>query len=881
MDTVQDDCSVSKRIAHSTNKAGRDYYGGCILVDSVHTDNKTMNGKLLGLALLSALVLSTVIWFSPPSTTLNTVSLALIALGLIFELTAPRLPSFGCCSLGFMIWFALAITPTSQIGLAAVVGSGAIMVRALSHHRLQKLRAILYGLTDILALVITLLGVSLVTQSPFAQLDTFSSFRLPTLVTAAILYPLCVLAIPVLVDEPLAELTPKFESVQRSKLLVVTTSLAFLGMLLSFSLQNNPWLLVVVTALTAVVFASAKIAANSIEIDTAQYLHRCLDFASSRLKDAQEQSDRTHLQLVNNVDLLAMVQLLQQGLANCTSTTQLTDRIVELLSHLLDAETIVVFAKDNQGSLYPQSWRSPLQQELSNWSLLRFEEPLVQRAWESGLLCSGPTQSPKSGLRYSSQMAMSIPEHGVLYVGTNVDQAFGSKHEYLLGLASTQLALAWQSGELLELQQSSLAAKTESLASLESWAEKLELVASNMQKMLKLDKPEAMLDELEGIIQSLATSDYMIVVIGKTQLISDTDHLLHGPESSKAAQLPFQALSLIDELRIAACTNRQPLVIDDFSDTRFEAPTPETKSCLVIPILGTENTNNAIVLGSGKVKAFSRQDQDILFMLGYHLSSIFHTYELHSQLKEAHKALQQSEASLIQSSKMAAVGQLAAGIAHELNTPLGAIILGLDSGLGALNAGSLERANKRLQTAKTAATQAKEIVSKLLFYSREASTGTRPTKVEEIVRDVVRLLEHQLTLDNVSIDLQFEDTPLCHVNQNELQQVITNLVMNARDALCEQDTNRSILISTAFCSSENAVQIAVADNGPGIDSKIIEHLFEPFFTTKPVGQGTGLGLSVSHEIVKRHKGDLKVASEPGHTVFTISIPVITLDANAE
>jgi len=224
-----------------------------------------------------------------------------------------------------------------------------------------------------------------------------------------------------------------------------------------------------------------------------------------------------------------------------------------------------------------------------------------------------------------------------------------------------------------------------------------------------------------------------------------------------------------------------------------------------------------------------------------------------------------SEAQLLQSSKLAAVGQLAAGVAHELNSPLGAIVMGLDAAVDSLERNP-QSARDRLENAQNAAQRAREIVSRLLFYSREGKHQDLPCDLNEVVADTLEMLRHPL-----GVAVQFSPGPPAPVkgSPNQLQQVITNLLINARDAV-ESQPERQVSVRV---QGGDPCRIEVKDNGPGIGADVLAKIFDPFFTTKAPGKGTGLGLSVSHQIVAHHGGTLTVRSQPGEgSVFTVSLP---------
>ncbi|MBS2040957.1 hypothetical protein JST97_38580 [bacterium] len=222
----------------------------------------------------------------------------------------------------------------------------------------------------------------------------------------------------------------------------------------------------------------------------------------------------------------------------------------------------------------------------------------------------------------------------------------------------------------------------------------------------------------------------------------------------------------------------------------------------------------------------------------------------------------QAQANLHQSSKLAAIGQLAAGVAHELNTPLGAISVGIGMALQYLETDRLEKAVSRLELTNKSVEQMRVIVSKMLNYSRESGEGRRLVNLTDILRDSLPLVEHAFLMEKVELELPPLDQEfLVEANGGELQQVLINLLVNARLALAGRPGARvRVLLGPGT--------ILVEDNGPGVAPENVERIFEPFFTTREVGQGVGLGLSISREILVAHQGELRYRrSELGGACF--------------
>jgi two-component system NtrC family sensor kinase len=225
---------------------------------------------------------------------------------------------------------------------------------------------------------------------------------------------------------------------------------------------------------------------------------------------------------------------------------------------------------------------------------------------------------------------------------------------------------------------------------------------------------------------------------------------------------------------------------------------------------------------------------------------------------------------LIQSEKMSAIGQLIAGVAHDLNNPLASVI-GFSDFLA--EAGDIPPAlTEPLQVIRQEAERAATIVKNLLSFARSQEGERYVQPIMPILQSTLALLRNQLMAHKVEATLDAEpDLPDLEVNANQIKQVFVNLINNAAQAIAS--TNRSGRIWITAKRWLDGVAVAVADNGPGISEDLAQHVFEPFFTTKQEGEGTGLGLSISQGIVKEHGGRITLDARAGTGVtFTVELP---------
>ena len=244
-----------------------------------------------------------------------------------------------------------------------------------------------------------------------------------------------------------------------------------------------------------------------------------------------------------------------------------------------------------------------------------------------------------------------------------------------------------------------------------------------------------------------------------------------------------------------------------------------------------------------------------------------------ADLEEANRTLKETQAQLIQASKMAAMGQFGAGVAHELNQPLAGI-----SGYTDLLLLKLEKDSPEWRYAKKIEDQCvrmTKIVNNLRTFARQSKFEYAETDINQPIDDALMLLGEQLRSHSIKVRRELTpNLPKVLADANQLEQVFLNLITNAKDAI-EPKGSGVITVISRQSTSPDFVEALVADNGTGMDKATINDIFNPFFTTKEVGKGTGLGLSISLGIIENHGGRIEVHTVKGEgTVFRISLPVI-------
>lgn len=234
--------------------------------------------------------------------------------------------------------------------------------------------------------------------------------------------------------------------------------------------------------------------------------------------------------------------------------------------------------------------------------------------------------------------------------------------------------------------------------------------------------------------------------------------------------------------------------------------------------------------------------------------------------------LESAQNDLLQSAKLASLGQLVSGVAHEINNPLTSILGFSEVALG--RTGPNSSVSSALQTIRSEALRLRHLVSNLTAFARRAPHSTDRIDLRTVIARLADLREYQLRADNISLHIESSREPVWVLaDADQLTQVIVNLALNAEHAVKNRRDRGDIWIA---CGTEDgSAFFSVRDNGCGMAPDVRDHIFDPFFTTKPTGQGTGLGLSISHGIVEQHKGVISVESSLGlGTTIRVLFPLV-------
>jgi signal transduction histidine kinase len=322
-------------------------------------------------------------------------------------------------------------------------------------------------------------------------------------------------------------------------------------------------------------------------------------------------------------------------------------------------------------------------------------------------------------------------------------------------------------------------------------------------------------------------------------------------------------------------------------DSDYIAGSLSAGSLVCIPLVVSDEVLGNLSVASPRRQAFGSDDLRVLESLGHQaavaikkaqvtdslVDSLAVVRQRSAELEASVARLKSTQLQLVQAGKLAAMGTLSAGLAHEINNPLAAIKMYAQNLKRSQQRGNLTDAllSKNLVSIDTLTDKISHVITHFRDFSRQSSNTFKSVAINEPLLSALDMFGEQLALRNITVTTRLaEQLPPVWGDANQLEQVMVNLIANARDALAEQEC-RELRLSTL--SSNGHVVVEVSDSGNGIPPAVMAHIFEPFYTTKEAGHGTGLGLPISRSIVEDHQGRFEVESTPGQgTTFRILLP---------
>jgi signal transduction histidine kinase len=325
----------------------------------------------------------------------------------------------------------------------------------------------------------------------------------------------------------------------------------------------------------------------------------------------------------------------------------------------------------------------------------------------------------------------------------------------------------------------------------------------------------------------------------------------------------------------------EPVIVSDYNQWEGrllpDEPAP-FRAVAGVPLkFSTPGSEKPSIIGALTVfddrseKEFQQDDVDLLELLAPQVAVSIRNARLYQELQELIEAQRLAENRLVRSARLAAVGEMAASVAHELNNPLTTVIGFVELVLHDLPVDAPQREDLNLVLKEAQRTRG--VVRRLLDFSRPSENVHELKNMNDLIEDTLALVQHQARANNIEVTLYMDhDLPLITVDPNQIKQVLLNLFHNA---ILAMPTGGIITLKTSRVTREgqNWLSVVVCDTGEGIAPENLERIFEPFFTTRPPGTGTGLGLSVSYGIISDHGGSIEVESNLGRgSCFTVYLP---------
>ncbi|MBS2039913.1 GAF domain-containing protein [bacterium] len=578
------------------------------------------------------------------------------------------------------------------------------------------------------------------------------------------------------------------------------------------------------------------------------------DRSEAALAEARQQLTEQQVTLALEARQRRIVEKLAEQLAEGPTFADTQKAVLDTLSRLMVARSVVLFLWHPTGSmLEPTCWNSPESEKLYQATFPGFVEPLVELCWSRGKLVrrQGDGQLASEVFRNEDHaMAVPLPELGVIYVGREshpFSPADCHLLEWVAEKAGLGLRAAWRHHHQLEQQRE----QTSINVQLREHVQLLERLVQGTGWLSSQLTLQGTMFTLQRELPRLLGHDFAAVFLGppdNLQMVHSWSNVEGLPVDTEA----FQRIATVSLQRAASLL---------YADMEGQS----MRSSLCVPF--TEDPSGVILVAGQQKDAYQREQLQLLTLLALQLSVTLRNAQLYEEVQQQKIRLEQSQAQLIQSSKLTAIGQLAAGVAHELNTPLGAVSLSLD-----LMSLQHPEGNRHITNAQGAVERARGIVDKLLVYSRRTHLAEpEPVHLADVIVGASELVQSKIRAQRVTLTTETEVNPVVQAKLVELQQVVVNLMINAVDAYDDAAQDRKL---TVACGQDNrGPYIYVRDFAGGIPDEVQSQIFDPFFTTKPIGKGTGLGLSISKEICAQYGCDLSFETKSGNgTTFTMRFP---------
>jgi signal transduction histidine kinase len=584
------------------------------------------------------------------------------------------------------------------------------------------------------------------------------------------------------------------------------------------------------------------------------------------LADARGQKERAQKKLAEAQTEKQLMEGFSAHLARQPGLQATSQALVATIHQLIKADDVVVFLSADPESRHPPEpfyYRvdEEHQDRLQGLALTSLREELVDNCWDSQKPQSARNLRPSAARLFKNNKvgaALPLAKLGVLYLGRQQNEPFSRTEQQRLSWLAEKARLAFEAAFRDHEREQRQAVAQRKVEELQHRVALLATLIRSAEEMAATLQIEELADRLSGLLQQTIRHKEGVMIFSW-----DAGRAVRRAWGGSGPPADMTLLAAVEK-------SGQPLLVKDLGHSPFPAPSPGMVSVIASPLLAHEKICGVVVLGAPVKDAFEQEQLDQLRLIAYQAGMAFSNARLFQQVVVARQQLEESQESLIQSSKMSAIGKLAAGVAHELNTPLGVMHLALEQALEFMTERP-EAAERMVKKAMTAIERSRSITERLLAYSRKPTGQHQPIRLDHVVEETVSFLSFELKKAMAEVRQQAAAITVLGSPQ-ELQQVLVNLILNALYAMGEKPVEERVVDIVVKETASEAL-IEVTDRGVGMSPQQKEQVFEPFYTTKPVGKGTGLGLWVSLQIIEQHKGSLEVESTPGQgSTFRIHLP---------
>jgi signal transduction histidine kinase len=587
----------------------------------------------------------------------------------------------------------------------------------------------------------------------------------------------------------------------------------------------------------------------------------------------------TFLEVTNHLRRLAMLNDFALTVSSANNLDQIIRRGFDLLARAFNTELISLYLLSMDGRMIREY--KTVDRRFITQNVTIEGHPAVSLLRRARLMRLNDSNDKEFlPLRENVHSALVVPLRyrgqpiGVVMLESLHPDAFSLYDEQLMGLIASHLAGLVEYGRLRE--------------EAESRARNLGLIHEVVQQVIGLtDKREVAQITADLLAQYFAYELAAVLFLDENQ--QPTIQGFGGTQAELVRRtLAGRPFSMQSGLTGYVFSTGRSMLVNDTSQEPLYHPLPSWNAAaeMCVALKDGEHVLGIIDVESSHVNAFTHNDLVAIESLAGILAAVASSADQYQrlqttvrelrltqvELKSRMEAQRAAESRLLQAAKMAAVGEMAATIAHELNNPLTTVTGFAELILSDAEASAPYRTEMEMILRE--ARRASDVVRRLLDFSRQGEGTRTPTDMNAVVDDVVALSRHLIHTSNVNLTLNLaQDLPWVAVDRNQMKQVLLNLIHNALQAMPK---GGELTITTAVRPRDQRswFTLSVQDSGMGIKPEDLERIFEPFFTTKGERGGTGLGLSITYGIVTEHGGTIEVKSEPGKgSLFTVWLPL--------